>query len=226
MTANRPDRPGKRTEGAPRDSAERERQRQNAIEANKRDSIPILEELGEAGLHVEWISDLYARRLQYKEAIPILLRWLPRTVNNDVKEAIVRALSVPWAKPDAATALVREFRNLPPGEAPGLQWAIGNALAVVADDSVASDLEDMIRDARYGKAREMLVVALGNMKEPRAQETLLQLLSDDALAGYAIMSLGKLRARKAAPMIKRFENHPQAWIRREAKKALAKIERA
>ena len=173
MTANRPDRPGKRTEGAPRDSAERERQRQNAIEANKRDSIPILEELGEAGLHVEWISDLYARRLQYKEAIPILLRWLPRTVNNDVKEAIVRALSVPWAKPDAATALVREFRNLPPGEAPGLPWALGNALA-----------------------------------------------------GYAIMSLGKLRARKAAPMIKRFENHPQAWIRREAKKALAKIERA
>jgi HEAT repeat protein len=204
---------------------EKERQRQRIIAINRQASAPVLTDLAQVGFNLEWVSDLYSKKLNYKDAIPILIKWLPRIENLDVKEDIVRALSVPWAKHTAAPKLlVEEFRKY--GAYPGLLWAIGNALSVVANDDVLSDIVGLIRDKTYGKAREMLVVALGNMKSPDVKYTLIELLEDEDLAGYAIMALGKLKCKEARPFIERFLTHPKSWVRREAKKALAKIDKA
>jgi hypothetical protein len=204
--------------------AQDEDRRQQLIAQNKEASKPVLANLSQAGLDVDWIEDLYNKRLDYKRAIPILLRWLPRVENPAVKEAIVRALSVPWARHTEAPALlVEEFRRSKSDF--GLNWAIGNALSVVADDDVLNDIVGLIRDKTYGKAREMLVVALGNMKSPDVKYFLIELLDDEDLAGYAIMSLGKLKSKEARPFIERFLTHPKSWVRREAKKALARIDR-
>ena len=209
----------------------RELERQERIKENKLASAPVIEELAKAGFKIEWISDLYSHRLNYKSAIPILLHWLPRIDNTDVKEAIVRALSVPWAKPVAAPILIEEFRKeisrkLEASDFTGFLWTIGNALAVVADDSVFTDIANLALDIKLGKAREMLVLALGNMKNPRAREILIDLLEDDEMVGYAIMALGKLRAKEAYTEIKKYQTHPKTWVRKEAKKALARIEKA
>jgi HEAT repeat protein len=37
------------------------------------------------------------------------------------------------------------------------------------------------------------------------------------------MGLGKLRAKEASPVIQRFLDHPEPWVRKEAKKALARL---
>ena len=204
---------------------EKERQRQRIIAINRQASAPVLTDLAQAGFNLEWVSDLYSKKLNYKDAIPILMKWLPRIENLDVKEDIVRALSVPWAKHTAAPKLlVEEFRK--PVINPGLKWAIGNALSVVADDDVLNDIVGLIQDKTHGKAREMLVVALGNMKTPDVKYFLIELLDDDDLAGYAIMALGKLKSKEARPAVERFLKHPKSWVRREAKKALARIDRA
>jgi hypothetical protein len=201
-----------------------EDRRQQLIAQNKEASKPVLTDLSQVGLNVDWIEDLYNRRLDYQRAIPILLHWLPQVENPAVKEAIVRALSVPWARnTKAAVLLVEEFRRAKSDF--GLNWAIGNALSVVADDNVLSDIVGLIRDKTYGKAREMLVVALGNMKSPDVIYPLFELLEDEDLAGYAIMALGKLKYKEARPAIERFRIHPKSWIRREAKKALARIDK-
>jgi hypothetical protein len=203
-----------------------EDKRQQLIAQNKETSKPVLADLSQAGIDVDWIEDLYNKRLDYERAIPILLRWLPRVENPVVKEAIVRAISVPWARrTDAPALLVEEFRRSKSEF--GLNWAIGNALSVVADDNVLSDIVGLIQDETYGKAREMLVVALGNMKSPDVKYTLIELLDDEALAGYAIMALGKLKCKEARPAIERFLTHPKtkSWVRREAKKALVKIDK-
>ncbi len=50
-------------------------------------------------------------------------------------------------------------------------------------------------------------------------------LNDPALAGYAIMALGKLKSQKARPAIERFLDHPQSWVRSEARKAIKRIDR-
>jgi hypothetical protein len=206
--------------------AEKEYQRQQAITINKKDSIPVLTDLATAGFQIEWVSDLYSKRYLYKEAIPILLKWLPLVANLAVKEDIVRALAVPWAKPIAAPVLVSEFHKMKDESNTGIKWAIANALSVVADDSVFEEIVNLVQDTQHGPARIMLALALGNMKDTRAQDVLIDLLKDDLVAGQAIVALGKLKSKKALPEIELFLTHPKTWVRKEAKKALLRIEKA
>ena len=81
---------------------------------------------------------------------------------------MAHALTVKWAWSAAAPLLVDECRRADDPSGTGLRWAIGNTLAEVADDSVFADLVELAEDRRWGKAREMVVVALGNMRDPRA----------------------------------------------------------
>jgi HEAT repeat protein len=105
----------------------------------------------------------------------------------------------------------------------GIKWAIGNALSVVADDRVFEQLAAIAEDKRHGHDREMVALALGNMKDPRAVDVLVRLLDDDQVAGHAIMALGKLRARGVRSKIEPFLDHPKTWVRREARKALKRM---
>jgi len=202
-----------------------EQRQQASAQEHKLAASPIVRELKEAGFAVESIDELRRSGVSYKGAINVLLKWIPLTENVGVKESIVRALSVPWAKPTAARPLLGEFRTAPAATASGLKWAIGNALEVVADDSVLDEIFELAKDKRHGKSREMLAVALGNMKDPRAVDVLIELLSDEEVAGHALIGLGKLKAGKARPHIESFLDHPKPWIRKEAKKALAKLKK-
>jgi len=202
---------------------EKEQQRLRIIEINKQASVPMLADLAEIGFQLEWISDLYSKKLNYKQAIPILLQWLPRMENLDVKEDIVRALSVPWAKPIAARLLAVEFYKLRNESNTGIKWAIANALSVVADDSVFEEIVKLVQDTSHGASRTMLALSLGNMRNPQAQDVLISLLEDDLVAGQAIVALGKLKSKKALPVIERFLTHPKGWVRREAKTAMVRI---
>jgi hypothetical protein len=204
----------------------RESERQRTTQANRRAAAPVVAELRDAGFEIDSIADLHNRRMSYRGAIPILLRWLPQIDNPAIKEDIVRSLTVKWAKPQAGPLLVDEFRRVDDfGQELGLRWAIGNALAEVSDDSVFESIADLASDPVWGRSREMVTLALGNMNDPRAVEVLRRLLHDEVVAGYAVMALGKLGARDARSDIERLLDHPTAWVRRQAKQALAKIDR-
>jgi len=190
----------------------------------KKESASLLADLAQMGFVVDWVSDLYTKKLNYRKAIPVLLDWLPRIENIDVKESLVRALSIPSAKSIAALPLIEEFKKARP-ESSSLKWAIGNALSIVADDNVYEDVSRLAQDRQHGKAREMLVLALGNMKNSQAQDILIDLLNDNEVCGHAIMALGKLGSSKAYPEIEKFLENPKAWVRKESKKALLKIEK-
>jgi hypothetical protein len=81
------------------------------VARNRQDAAPIIAELREAGFSVESFRELLTKKLDFRAAIPLLLAWLPRVTNADVKESIVRTLSVPFARPIAARPLVEEFRR-------------------------------------------------------------------------------------------------------------------
>ena len=171
---------------------------------------PQISELQELGYPVVSLDTLRQSGSRYSSAIPILLKWLRTIPDLTLKESIVRTLSVPWAKPAAAKPLILEFRESPNSANSGLKWAIGNALEIVADDSVVDDLIELVHDRRHGKSREMLVCALGNMDDQRAVDVLIGLLDDEEVAGHAIMALGKLKAPKARARIEVFLHHPKA----------------
>lgn len=188
----------------------------------------IAAELRAVGIKVDGVYDLVNSRRSYKEAIPVLVELLPTVQDTRIKEGVVRALAVKEAVgEDVARAMIREFEAIDPSGPPveqGLKWAIANTLSVVARDPVFEEVAALARDQRHGKAREMLAEALARMKDPRAVEVLVELLDDDEVVGHAVVALGKLKARAARPAIERFLDNPKAWIRKEAERALAKIQ--
>ncbi len=184
----------------------------------------MLAELAALGFEVRSPAELPKLRVRYDRALPALTKWLSLVSHCGVKEEIVRALSVPFAT-QAAPLLIEEFRRAGSNCA-SLKWAIGNALEVVAGDAVFDDLAAIVQDRSHGKAREMAVAALGNMSDARAADVLVELLDDDEVAGHAIFGLRKLKAATARGPLLRFLDHPKAWVRKEAKKAITAIDRS
>jgi hypothetical protein len=187
-------------------------------------------DLRAAGLPISELWELVNAKAQYKAAIPVLIDWLrdveqrvPGPDQPRVREGLVRALSVPAARPVAAPALIEEFRRASDPSETGLGWVVGNALSVVADDSVFDEIAALAQDPGYGKARQMIVLGLGRSKDPRAVPLLVGLLGDGDVVAHAVMALGRLSPPGVRPAVERLLNHPQALVRREAKKALARL---
>lgn len=183
----------------------------------------VLEGLAAVGFDVESIADLRHSGVRYPDAIPVLLLGLQRSGDRKVKGEIVRALSVPWAKPAATGPLIKEFKQVEDETGMGLRWVVGNALEVVWDDAWFDDLVSLARDERFGKAREMVVLGFGRSKKPEAGGVLIGLLGDPVVSGHAVKALRKLRIPEARPGLERMLGDDRAWVRKEAKRALAAL---
>lgn len=203
---------------------QRERQQTENVDNYRRAAEPLLRELAASGFNVQSLGELRQMGAEYPAAIPILVKWLPKIEDAQVKEDLVRTLSVPWAAPGAVPALIAEFRRADGQQHDGLRWAIANGLAVTVDDAVFDQLVALVTDKKYGKSREMLTVALGNCRDPRAVDVLIALLADEQVVGHAVMALGKLKPKTARPHIQGLLNHPVDWVRAEVTKALAGID--
>jgi hypothetical protein len=199
----------------------REAQRLAAVAAGKKASIPVVQDLRRAGFDVVAIQDLYQKKWEYQTAIPILLKWLPVVSDPLAKWQIVAALRTRWAKPMAAAPLVREFRS-----DGSRKWEIADVLCVVADASVLDDIVELVKDPASGDARQMLTLCLGEIKDPRSVETVALLLHDEAVAGHAVIAAGKLKAVSLRPLIEPYLDDPRAWVRAEARKSLARLDRS
>lgn len=203
---------------------QRDRQQTENVDNYRRAAEPILLELAASGFKVQSLGELRHSGTEYPAAIPILLRWLPKVENAQVKEDLVRTLSVPWAAPEAVPVLISEFQKSDDQPHDGLRWAIANGLAVTADDAVFDQLVALVTDRKYGKEREMLALALGNCHDPRAVDVLIALLTDEQVVGHAVMAIGKLKPRAARSHVQELLKHPKDWVRAEATKALAAID--
>ena len=205
-------------------------EREKKIKEHKEALAPVIEDLHKVGYDAQTLDNLRRSGTKYDAAIPVLLYWLPLVSLPDAKESIVRTLSVPWAKPDAGPKLIAEFEKTPKDENvaswDALRWAIGNALEVLAEPSLLQKLIEIVTNKQNGKAREMFVLALAKIRDPRSVEVLIQLLDDEQVAGHAIMALRKLKAPRALDHLERFVDHPKAWVRNEAQKAIAIIMKA
>ncbi|HCU51564.1 MAG TPA: hypothetical protein DGG94_17490 [Micromonosporaceae bacterium] len=192
---------------------------------------PVLTELVSAGYRISTVGELRTMFEQtgrtYESAVPILVRCLPHVTYRPLQDDIVRTLSVPWARRDATGALIERFRELPPHGGPTAsdhRWTVGNALEVLAHQTVATDLMEIAQDRHYGEARQMVVLGLAKLKkDPRVIPVLLNLLDDPDVTGSAIMALGRLRATEARDRLQQFLEHPEPHYRKEARKALRMI---
>lgn len=186
----------------------------------------LIADLAAAGYPVASVTDLRRSGSRYRSAVPVLLKWLPQLSSPADRSEVVRALSVPWARPAAAKPLIDAFRCVDDSVDPtgtGLRWTIGNALEVVGDDSVYGELVQLATDRSYGKARQMIVLGLGKSKRPEAVDVLVGLLPDPDVKGHAVKALGKLKARSARPAVEAMLSDEHSWVRKEAKMALSRM---
>jgi hypothetical protein len=187
----------------------------------------LLEDLADAGYPVASVHELRVSGVRYTNAIPALVNHLPRASSSADAEQIVRALSVPWAKPAALKPLIAQFSKPPvPSDPPGelLRWAVGNALWVLWDDAEYDSLLPLILDRRFGKAREMLVLGMAKSRRPEAVSVLLDLLDDPAVDGHALQALRKMKAPVPRTPIERKLTDWRAWVRKDAQRMLARMD--
>jgi hypothetical protein len=223
----------------------RERHRRERREQRERGQMPeeevaLLEALETAGVRTEdfglFTSAQIETTFDYDLAVPVLIEWLPRVRDPFLKEVIVRSLTgEAAAEGEGARALVDEFRQTPSTgrEWFSVKWAIGDALATLADAGVADDLLELVRDQSHGKARERLCDALVRTKDPRAPDALIEVLDEPELAGHAISALRRLGPKaslphlaRARPKLERLVDDPSAapLARKQAVAALERLE--
>ncbi len=210
----------------------------------------MLTDLNDLGYDVDNLDDLRHCRKSWETAIPVLVRWLARIEDPNVKEGIVRCLSVPWAANTTTQALIQEFRRyatllaeMPDpwvGKSLGelseeekrsgrffsLAWAIGNALSTVDVKGFESQIIELCRDVKYGSARQMLVLGLGGLRRSDAEQAAIGLLNDEQVNLHAISALGKMKSKHALFALESLLSDKRAAIRNEARKAIAKITRS
>lgn len=178
------------------------------------------------------IWDLVNDSTPYPLAVPVLMSWLEHIdelpaddKREQLREGLIRALSVKEARPVAAPLLVSQFRLVAD---PMLRWTVGNALAQAADHTVFADIADLITDRGYGAARQMMVQALGRIGgrrcRPQVVELLVGLLDDDDVVLHALHAVGTLKITAAIPKLDQLStNHPVSSVRRAAQKVLLKL---
>src|SRR5690349_6610588 len=93
----------------------REPDREMCIQQSMAVAEPLVDELRKLGYEIKTLADLRHQGRDWKAALPILLRWFP-LVNDDldVKQEIVRCLSVPWIGNKATAELIEEFKKYAP----------------------------------------------------------------------------------------------------------------
>lgn len=185
----------------------------------------IVAELRPLGLDIQQLCELHSGAPGNKEAAPVVARLFLSCETLGAKLSLAGALGQPWAKEIAGPVLMSEFMTVP-AELDELKWTIASALSNVADKRIVDSLLKVAVDRSNGIARQMLVLALGKTGDDRVVDVLIRLLSDQEVAGHAVMALGKMRVKKARSEIEKFLDHPKAWIRSEAKKSLKAIDKS
>lgn len=188
------------------------------------DEETVAGQLREAGFDVSTISELRESGTRYRAAIPILLEALSAARDRRVVNELVRALSVPWAKPDAVPVLLRKFHEFDDGRELGTRWAIGNALEVTWTDEHFEELASLAEAQTFGRSREMIVLGLAKSKDPRAAGVLVGLLDDSDVNGHAVSALTKVKTPAAREGLQRMLQDERAWVRKDAAKALAALD--
>jgi hypothetical protein len=233
-----------------RTTISREPELEQRIQKSMVVAAPIIDALNDLGYKVGTLAELRHQDRDWKAALPLLLYWLPLVDDDlDIKQEIVRCLSVPWVGNKATTDLIADFKKYAPilprptnlwvgnqlreipeeekklGPYFSLAWAIGNALSIVDVGGFEEQIIELCRNPKYGMARQMLVLGLGRLPSPEAEETAVELLRDEQVQTHAIGALGKRKSKRALFELERLLSDKRSAVRKEARKAITKIMR-
>ena len=108
-----------------------------------------------------------------------------------------------------------------------LRWVIGNAIYIIVTKADVESIIPIVQDKENGYTRDRFILALGKVKSEQAENVLIKLLDDEeVVVQSAIEALGRMKSTKARGKIEQLLTAPKKEIRKEAEKALKKIDRS
>lgn len=182
----------------------------------------LLREIREKGIEINSIDDLININKEYKDILPILIKYLSEYDDQNDKEWLVRCLGVKGFT-EATETLIREFYKASNNSE--LKWAIGNTMSLILDKNSINPMLKIVQEKEHGVSREMFVIALGKLKDKKVIPVLLKLINDPDVTGHVIMALSNFNDLNLVNHIKPFKNHKKTWIKKEAEKAIKKIDK-
>ncbi len=124
------------------------------------EEAPLARDLAAVGCKFDDVWDMVNTPESYPEAIPVLLKHLPRVMHRVMRQGIGRALAVVEAKGTAAPVLLAELRR---ETDPETRWVFANTLTIVAEPRDTADLRALVADPAYADVHERLRQALKNV---------------------------------------------------------------
>lgn len=181
----------------------------------------ILADLRALGYDFSNLSAFAQSGIRYKAAVPMLLEWLRKARTPMMQRAVARTLTNPSAKGTAMPALVEAFRNFT--DEADTRWAVGNSIETAYVDTYFDHVAALALDPQYGRARQMVALALGKSKRPEAVDVLLQLMDDHDISGHAVFALSKRPNPQAREAFEEKLTDDRPWVRKKAALGLRKI---
>lgn len=167
------------------------------------------------------LSDLVQRYAPIrKDLAECLLDLLGKVEHPNVLESVVRALGAVRVEIDPSP-LISLFER---SKSETLRWAIANTLAEARLRVAGPWSLRAVRDRAYGKAREMLALAVARTNPPElANPVLTEFLGD--FAGHAAMALAESGTTAELPALERAYASASGWQREEIGRAMTVIRR-
>jgi HEAT repeat protein len=158
-------------------------------------------------------------RISPKILVDELKRLLP-----DLSQAPVPTTAIAQLPPREFMEELRRLSSQSTGVEP-LAWTLADALSECADESVFEDLVNIIRDRRFGKARQMLPYALASVESAREQaiKVLLEVLPDKDVTSQVLAALAQMGAIEAIASIQDYSDSPVPLVRQTARRALRRL---
>lgn len=179
----------------------------------------LLQDVRENGVEISSINDLMKIDKNYKDLVPIILKYLTQISDESDKQFLVRCIGVKGFN-EVTKPLINEFLK---SSNVHYKWAIGNTIYNIMDKGALDTLLKIVREKEHGIARQMIVLAIGKMGSQKAIPILLELLNDEDVTGHVITALSNFKDTTLIPHIEPFLNHKIKWISSEAQKAIKKI---
>jgi HEAT repeat protein len=82
------------------------------------------------------------------------------------------------------------------------------------------EIVELVKDDKFGRARQMLVITLGKIGGRDAEDVAISALQDKDLVLHAIDALGAMHSVRAVSPLKELLHHNKPAVRKAAKKAL------
>lgn len=160
---------------------------------------------------------------KYKESIiPLAIKYY-KNANTDVEKRYFLLLFHLKGLEEIVPMLLKDFHSS--NISRNIKGMITENIRVIHSSNYISDYLKIVENNEWGDIRNPIIVLLGDLKIKEAIPMLIAALDEGKnITTNALAALGKFELKELKPYFERFLTHKNRYYRREAQRALAKIE--